>query len=204
MLLRGVMMNRLFHRRDPLGGLKPAFAVAVETIDPVLAIGRRLAGLRQALLFGGSLRGGFRRSRSGLVEQGGEGIRECRRRRKTCEKKKSGEAKSQMTGHGNPRCCAPPRGMTLGRDLGRNATQMRRCGGFILGQEPGSRPIQSRSSSRALSRRHSGQWPTILALGLRRFALWPSSLPPSPASCRRAAAASPSDTHCPSKLLRGL
>jgi hypothetical protein len=144
-----VMMNRLLHRRDPLGGLEPAFAVAVETIDPVLAFGRRLAWLRQALLVGGNLRGGFRRSRSGLVEQGGEGIRECRRCRKTCEKKKSGEAKSQMTGHENPRCCAPP-GHDLWPRPGWQCDSNPATRGIHSGLEPGSRPIQSQSCSRAL------------------------------------------------------
>jgi hypothetical protein len=70
---RGVM-NRLLRRRGPLGGLEPAFAVAVVTIDPVLDIGRRLAGLRQALFFSGSGRSGFRGSG---IEQGVEGIRGC-------------------------------------------------------------------------------------------------------------------------------
>ena len=88
------------------------------------------------LLTGGRLRGGgFHRS--SLIEEGGEGIRRCRRGRETCEK--SGEAKSQITGHGNPRCCAPPAhdlwprsGWQCGSNLA-----MR---GIHSGPEPGSGP----------------------------------------------------------------
>src|SRR4051812_34264554 len=43
-----------------------------------------------------------------------------------------------MTGHESPRCCAP--GTTVSFDLGHNAAQIRRCGGFILAwkQAPGA------------------------------------------------------------------
>jgi hypothetical protein len=78
--------------------LEPAFAMAIETIDPALAVGR-LAGMRQALLFGGARRSGFRGSG---IEQKVKGIRRCRRRRETCEKDTSCEARSQMTGHRDP------------------------------------------------------------------------------------------------------
>src|SRR5256885_16552980 len=98
------MMYWLLHRRDPLGGLEPAFAVAVVTIDPVLTVGRRLAGLQQARLFGGRRRSGFPR---GGIEQGSKGVRRCRRR-ETCGKEKSGQAKSPMTAPGKPPGCAPP------------------------------------------------------------------------------------------------
>ena len=59
--LRGAMTNLLLHR-GLLSGLEPAFAVAVETVDPALAGRRRLAGPRQALLFRfrGSRRRGLR------------------------------------------------------------------------------------------------------------------------------------------------
>ena len=50
-MLRALMSNRLLHPRGPRGDLEPTFAVAVQTIDPVLAISRRLAGSRQALIF---------------------------------------------------------------------------------------------------------------------------------------------------------
>jgi hypothetical protein len=46
MLLRGATMNRFLRRRDLIGDVEPAFTNAIETIDPVLAIGRRLAGMR--------------------------------------------------------------------------------------------------------------------------------------------------------------
>jgi len=77
-LPRGVLMHRLLHGGAPLGDLKPAFAGAIETIDPVLAVGR-FAWLAQALLFRVSGRGGVSGSgRGGCsgsgVEQGGEGI----------------------------------------------------------------------------------------------------------------------------------
>ena len=98
------MTNLFLHRRDPLSGLEPAFAVAVETIDPALAGRRRLAGPRQALLFRGSGRSGLRGSG---VEEVGKRIRRRRRSRESREKDNSGEAKSQMTGHENPGV-APP------------------------------------------------------------------------------------------------
>ena len=104
-LLRGAMMNRLLRRRDLIGDLEPAFALAIETIDLVLAVGR-LAGTRHALLFGRGGRWGFRGSG---IEQEVKGIRRCRRRRETCEKDTSCEARSQMTGHRDPGV-APPLG----------------------------------------------------------------------------------------------
>jgi len=128
-------MYWLLHRRDPLGGLEPAFAVAVVTIDPVLTVGRRLAGLQQARLFGGSRRSGFPGSG---IEQGSKGIRRCRRR-ETCEKEKSGKAKSQMTGHGNPRCCAPP-GHDLWPRPGSQCDSNPAKRGIHSGPEPGSGP----------------------------------------------------------------
>ena len=99
------MTNLFLHRRDPLSGLEPAFAVAVKTIDPALAGRRRLAGPRQALLFRGSGRSGLRGSR---VEEVGKRIRRRRRSRESREKEKSGETKSQMTGHENPGVAPPP------------------------------------------------------------------------------------------------
>jgi hypothetical protein len=64
---RGAMTSRLFRQRAVFRGLEPAFAVAIVTIDPVLAGGCLLAGLRQAIVLGGS----GRRSRllgSGIAE----------------------------------------------------------------------------------------------------------------------------------------
>jgi len=69
-LLRGVIMHQLLDCGAPLGDLKPAFAGAIKTIDPMLAVGR-LAWLAQAPLFADCRRGGV--SGSG-VEQGGDGI----------------------------------------------------------------------------------------------------------------------------------
>src|SRR4029450_1852407 len=105
---------------------------AFQTIDPALAVRCRLAGPRQALLFRGS---GLRRLLGSDIEQVCKSIRIRRRCRETCEqetceKNKKSEAKSQMTGHGNPRCCAPA-GTTFSRDLGHNAAQIWQRDGFI-------------------------------------------------------------------------
>jgi hypothetical protein len=43
-MLRGVTMSPHF-RRVSLGSLEPAFAVAVQTIDPMQTVDHRLAGL---------------------------------------------------------------------------------------------------------------------------------------------------------------
>ena len=131
---RGAMTNLLLHR-DLLSGLEPAFAVAFQTIDPAMAGRRRLARPRQALLF----RGSGRRSLTGSdIEQVCQRIRRRRRCRETCKKDKSSEAKSQNTGHEDPRCCAPA-GTTFGRDVGHNAAQIRQRDGFILHQKTRSR-----------------------------------------------------------------
>ena len=103
--LRDAMTNLLL-RRGLLSGLEPALAVAVEPVDPALAGRRRLAGPRQALLF--RFRGSRRRGLPGSeIEPVCKSIRRRRRCRQTCEQNKSGKAKSQMTGHGNPGV-APP------------------------------------------------------------------------------------------------
>lgn len=118
-LLRGMMTDLLLHRNSPRVRLEPAFPVAVEMVDPVLAWRGRLAGLRHALLSGG------RSSRSsgflgGGVEQVGQRVRKCRRRRGTCKDEKSRYAKAPMAGHGNSGV-APP-ATTFKPNLGRNAT----------------------------------------------------------------------------------
>jgi len=48
---------------------------------------------------------------------------------------KRGKAKPHVTGHGIPRCCAPPPPETFDADLGRSATQIRQRRGFILSRE---------------------------------------------------------------------
>ncbi len=84
------------------------------------------------------------------IEEVGKRIRRRRRSRETCEKDKSGDAKSQMTGHGNPGV-APP-GTTFGRDLGHNAAQIRQRGGFILARkrDTGLNAARQRKSNTAL------------------------------------------------------
>ena len=107
---RGAILDRLLHRLCPFGALVPASAPAFHPIDPVLAVGGRLAGPRQALHFRGTGRGGWR----GIsIEECGKCVRRRRRRRQTGKTYKSGKTNSQMTGHGNPRCCAPARPRAL-------------------------------------------------------------------------------------------
>ena len=103
--------------RGLFSSLEPTFAAALQTVDPALAGGRRLARPRQALLrFRGSRRRGLLGSD---IEPVSKRIRRCRRCRETCENDKSAEVKSQMTGHERPRCCAPTE-TRFGRDLGHN------------------------------------------------------------------------------------
>ncbi len=100
-------MGLLPHPHAPFGGLKPAFPVVMHTIEPVLAGSRRLAGLRQTFLFGRSRCRGFWR-RGIDTEEVGQRIRGCRGRREP-RQQKSGEPKSQMTGHGIPPVLRPAR-----------------------------------------------------------------------------------------------
>src|SRR6185437_16965422 len=117
--------------RGPLGDQKPASAVAVEAIDPVLAI-RRLAGLRQALFIVRIVgRSGHRGFLGSAIEQRLEGVRECRRRRESCENESRRKAKSQRPGHGNSRCCAPGPQRDLSATWVHNATQIRQAEGLI-------------------------------------------------------------------------
>ncbi len=142
-LLHSMTVHRLLHGADyPLGGLEPAFAAALGTIDPVLAVSRQLTGLRQALLPSGSGRSDFFRSGA---EQVSNRIRGCRQRRETCENE-SREARSEITGHGNPWCFAPADSTTFGCDLGRKATQIWQRSGFIWAPEPRLAPVSTEGS----------------------------------------------------------
>ena len=141
--LRDAMTNLLL-RRGLLSGLEPALAVAVEPVDPALASRRRLAGPRQALLF--RFRGSRRRGLPGSdIEPVCKSIRRRRRCRQTCEQNKSGKAKSQMTGHGNPGV-APPHLRPLAATWVTMRLKSGNRGGFIQarktrsGPEPVSRP----------------------------------------------------------------
>ena len=85
--------------------LKPAFALAFDTIDPALA-GGGPAGLRRARLFHG--RGRRRRwlGRGSGCEEIGQRIG-SRRRRQTCSQEKRSDPRSQMARHGIPPCYTP-------------------------------------------------------------------------------------------------